>query len=88
MLGYVQSVIPNLTQEQVLRLELGHELSDVDQLATVCFLSTGLKYIWEARVERKAAVIYKMRAEIEAKISILRKTRYSASGSKMLEMIS
>ena len=36
LLGYVQSVIPNLTQEQVLRLELGHELSDDDdQLATV-----------------------------------------------------
>ena len=66
LLGYVQQVIPNLNPEEALRLEFGHDLSDVDQLASVCLLSTGLKYIWETRAEKKPTILYKMRAEIEA----------------------
>ena len=87
LMGYVQTVLPNLSQDEALRLEFGQELSEADCLATVCILSTGLKYIWEARVEKKAATVYKMRAEIEAKVSILRKTRYSNSGTKSTEMM-
>ena len=45
------------------------------------------KYIWETRSEKKTVSLHKMRAEIEAKVSILRKTRYYLSGDKMLEMI-
>ena len=88
LLGYVQQATPNLNPEEALRLELGHDLSDVDELASVCLLSTGLKYIWETRAEKKPIILYKMRAEIEAKISILRRTRHENSAIKMLEMIS
>ena len=87
LLRHMQHAIPNLNPEDALRLELGHDLSDVDQLAAVCLLSTGLKYIWEARAEKKPIILYKMRAEIEAKISILRRTRHENSAIKMLEMI-
>ena len=87
LLGYLQSSIPHLTTEEVLRLELGQGLDDVDLLAAVCLLSVGLKYIWDTRVEKKTVHLYKMRAEIEARISILRRTRYMESGNKMLEMI-
>ena len=71
---------------EALRLELGPDLSDVDQLAVVCLLATGLVYIWATRVLKKAYPD-KRRAEVEAKISILRITRYWASGNKMLEMM-
>ena len=87
LLGYIQKVVPNLNPEDALRLNLGQDLSDEDQLATMCLLSTGLKFIWEARVEKKPIVVYKMRAEIEAKISILRRTKYQNSAAKMLEML-
>ena len=87
LLGYLQSSIPHLATEEVLRLELGQGLDDVDLLAAVCLLSVGLKYIWDTRVEKKTVYLYKMRAEIEARISILRRTRYMESGNKMLEMI-
>ena len=87
LLGYIQKVVPNLNPEDALRLNLGQGLSDEDQIATVCLLSTGLKFIWEARVEKKPIVVYKMRAEIEAKISILRRTKYQNSAAKMLEML-
>ena len=53
VLGYVQHAIPNLNPDDALRLEIYYDLSDVDQLATVYLLSTGLKYIWEVRAEKK-----------------------------------
>ena len=87
LLGYVQHCVPGLSPEEALRLELGQNLEDADQLATVCVLATGLMYIWTTRTQKKVITLYKMRAEIEAKITILRKTRYWASGLKMLEMI-
>ena len=70
MLGDVQKVVPNMNPEDVLKLSFRHEISDEDQLATVCLLSTGLKYIWESRVEKKPIIVYTMRAEIEAKFHL------------------
>ena len=88
LLGYGQVAIPSLSPEAVLHLELGQDLNEEQQLATVCLLATGLKYIWSTRIEKKYATLFKMRAEIEAKISILRRTRHSGAGTLMLEMIS
>ena len=48
---------------------------------------SGLSYIWSARVEKKPAILYKMRADIEAQIAILRRTRHKAAGDLMAEMI-
>ena len=53
----------------------------------MCLLACGLKYIWDARVEKKQVRTFQMRAEVEARISILRRTRYCKSGDLMLEMI-
>ena len=48
---------------------------------------SGLSYIWSARVEKKPAILYRMRADIEAKISILRRTRHKAAGDMIADMI-
>ena len=87
LLGYAQALVPDLSPETALRLELGRQLTEEQELATVCMLACGLKYIWDARVEKKQVRTFKMRAEIEARISILRRTRYSKSGEIMLEMM-
>ena len=87
LLGYLQVLCPNTSQEDALHLQLGHDLDEQEQLAAVCLLATGLKYIWSTRVEKKAVILYKMRSEIEAKISVLRRTRYSSAGDKIAEMI-
>ena len=50
-------------------------------------MASGLKYIWEARVEKKQVRIYKMRSEVEARVSILRRTRHKEAGNIMLEMM-
>ena len=88
LLGYVQHIIPTITPDECLRLELGDDLGEEDQLAVVCLLATALKYIWETRAEKKVVSLYKMRAEVEARVFILRKTRYYMSGDKIHEMIS
>ena len=63
------------------------QLSEREELATMYMLSIGLKYIWEARVERKQVRLYKMRSEVEARVTILRKTRHPEAGNLMLEMM-
>ena len=87
LLGYAQHAVPHLTPEETLRLELGQDLTSQTTLAAVCLLATGLKYIWGARQDKKVAALYKMRAEIEAMVSILRKTRHREAGDLMLEMM-
>ena len=65
---YLQSVVPNLSPEAALRLVLGTQLREEQELATVTLLVCGLKYIWDAKLQRKQVQNYKMRAEAEARI--------------------
>jgi hypothetical protein len=46
-----------------------------------------MKYIWEARLAKKVVTMFRMRAEIEARVSILRKTRFSSSAQLVAELI-
>ena len=87
LVGYVQHIVPELTPEKALRLELGSEKSDHQELAVVSLLACGFKYIWETRLEKKRPQTYRMRAEAEARVSILRKTRYAESGNMIIEML-
>ena len=75
----MQQLIPGLSAEAAVQLDLGLVLPDVDNLAALCILSTGLKYIWEARLAKKVVMKYKMRAEIEARVTILRNSRFSSA---------
>ena len=87
LLGYLQVATPGLTQEGALKLELEASLNDDGVLASLCVLSTSLKFIWENRVLKKQVPLHMMRAEIEAKISILRKSRHSNAAVIMEEML-
>ena len=87
LLGYIQAVVPDLSTEAALRLELGNQLTEIEELATMYVLAIGLKYIWEARVERKQVILYKMRSEVEARVTILRQTRHTRAANLMLEMM-
>ena len=87
LLGWVQYLLPNLSPETALQLDFRQELSEIEELAVICTLATGLKYIWEARTSKKVVETYKMRAEIEAKISILRRSRYSEAGGIIETML-
>ena len=87
LLGYAKITLPGLSSQGLLRLDFGCELEEDDLLATLGIISTGLNYIWQARADKKVVSQFMMRAEIEAIITILRKTRYEASADRMLEII-
>ena len=87
LLGYAQTTVPNLSPEAALKLDLGAALSDKEELATICLLVTGWLYIWEARSNKKRVCLYRMRAAVEAMITILRKSRHREVGELMVEMI-
>ena len=87
LLGCVQQILPDLSAEAAVLLDLGCVLPEEENLAALCILTTGLKYIWEARVARKLVTRFRMRAEIEARVSILRKTRFQNSAQLVTELI-
>ena len=53
LLGYVQVLVTDLPPEAALRLELGIQLEEDEELVIKCMLASGLKYIWETRVKKK-----------------------------------
>ena len=88
-LGWAQKVTPHITADDALRLELKGEPDgdDSQQLAAITILATGLCYIWEARVNKKKVGKYEVRAELEAMVSLMRRTRHRESGNKIHEAI-
>ena len=88
LLGAVQQVLPDLDSERAVLLDFRTCLTAEENLAVQCILVTGMKYIWETRILRKVLHLFRMRAEIEAKISILRKTTFSNSAILMENLIS
>ena len=87
LLSYVHLSVPGLQPLGMLSLAFGVELEAVDKLATLAIIATGLEYIWQARAEKKVVSQFRMRSEVEAAISILRKTRWSAVADRMMEII-
>ena len=50
-------------------------------------VATGLKFIWEARLSKKQISLFQVRAELEAKISMLRRTRHQEAGLKIRDIL-
>ena len=72
-LGWVQVLLPSLSQEDAVLVNLGDSLSGEEEAAVLQVLAMSLKYIWEARVAKKVVTIHQIRSEIEVNITILRK---------------
>ena len=87
LLGCVQQLLPDLTPEAAVLLDLGITLHGETLLAALVILTTGLKYIWEARVAKKTVVTHQMRAEMEAKVTIMRKSRHKTAADMMGNLI-
>ena len=83
----MQQILPDLSSEDAVLLDFGCRLAEEEILAVQCILITGLKYIWEARLAKKVVIKHKMRAEIEAKVTIMRKTRFLSAALKIEEMM-
>ena len=83
----MQGLCPDLQPDDALQLHLGGDLPPDDELAAVYVVATGLKFIWEARLAKKQISFFQVRAELEAKISMLRRTRHQEAGSKIQDML-
>ena len=73
ILGWIQVVAPDLSEEDVVQLNFGGALSGEEEVAVLQTLAIGLKYIWEARLSKKVVTIHQTRSEIESNISLIRK---------------
>ena len=73
LLQCIRSYDRGLTETKVLRLEL--ETEEPFMLASVSLLATGLQFIWDNRKSKIRTPLYSMRAELEAAISIRRRSR-------------
>ena len=72
---------------KALRLQL--DLEESLEYPTVWFLAVAWKCIWESRMVGKRPELYKVRADLEAKVSLLRETsRLSEASEKITSMIS
>ena len=72
--------------EAVLRLEI-----DVDEgleLPLVWLVAASFSALWKLRVEKTRATLFEIRSQLEAKINLLRETRYSNAASILDELIS
>lgn len=75
LINCVTSYASSLTAEKVLRMELVADEPFLLPCATI--LATGLNFIWENRKVRKHTTLFMMRAELEAAVSVRRRSRLS-----------
>ena len=75
LMTILQNHISTLQPRQVVLLDLG-PLDESLRLPLVWLISSTLSLVWEARRENKRPTLHKIRSSLEAKVNILRKTRY------------
>ena len=79
--------IQNDVQDQhVLQLQL--DLDSPLELPAVWFLAAAWSSLWESRKIGRRPELYKVRADLEAKVSLLRRTRHSEAADQISLMIS
>ena len=75
-----------MTDEQAIRLHF--DIEDSYELPVVWFLAVSWASIWDGRMAGKSPELYRVRADLEAKVSMLRETRrFEADAEKITEMI-
>ena len=76
--------MPDLSTEQALRLDV--DLDEDMELPFVWFSAAAFQAIWDLRQKVKQIELYVIRAQIEAKISLLRETRF-INAATMLDIL-
>ena len=74
LLETIKNYTPDISEKALLRLEFG-DLQQDQEFEIVFFTSFILKTIWESRMNKSKPSLYETRATLEAKCSILKKTR-------------
>ena len=77
----MQNFIPNTDVDASLRLEI--DIEEEMELPLVWIVATVFQVIWKLRVDKSRVTLYEVRAQLEARINLLRETRYSSSASRL-----
>ena len=86
LLSTVQQYIPAMSGPALLRLELA-DLPEDDEFSLTFFASSILMFIWEKRMTRSRISLFDIRATLEAKCLLLRKTRLAHHVPILEEML-
>ena len=77
LLELIKQIIPNISAETLLRLEI--EVEPTLELPVVWMVATVLQSLWDYKQSGTRICRYRIRADLEAKVSLLRKTRHWSS---------
>ena len=69
--------MPNLTGQQLVRLNFPLEPESNEVFSVMWFSAKVLGFIWASRMSKKQISIRTVRAKLEAEIMLLRKTRFA-----------
>ena len=75
VLASIEEYTPHVLPEQVLRLEF--KIPEEQKLPIVWLLASVLNIVWNLRRSKSRVQLYEVRAQMEAKINLLRETRHS-----------
>ena len=80
-----RSLIPGISVEYLLQLNFGVE--DDKELAIVWWLAAGFSEVWKLRTSGKRVDQYLVRAQLEAKINLLRETSFVGSVQDLNDLL-
>ena len=81
----LQDFVPNITVDAALRLEINIE--EEMELPLVWMLATVFQAIWKLRVDKSRVVLYEVRAQLEARINLLRETRFNSTANRLDQIV-
>ena len=79
MIKCLQDHIPSIDLMSALSLEI--QADEEMELPLVWLLSTVFLSIWTLRISKSKVQLYEVRAQLEAKVNLLRETRFKTSAS-------
>ena len=82
----LQSYNPNIDVKAVLRLEIS--VDEGLELPLVWLVATTFSALWKLRVDKTRATLFEIRSQLEAKINLLRETRFSNTATILDELVS
>ena len=86
LLNIVRKKCPNISPIDILRLKF-YPLKD-DLYSIVWIVSNVLENIWQARAKNKKISVAWVRADLESRISVLRKSRLVKEANQIMELLS
>ena len=75
----------HITTRQLLLLDL--ELDDANEFPVIWMVGNFLELVWSSRIEKRQVRLYTIRADLEARASLLRETRHSTNLEIITEML-